>query len=93
MSELLTIEAAVRTTTGKEYNKKLRRNGKIPAVLVEKGQSISLELNPKLLAKIYKRGKKFLLSVDGKTRPVTITELQIDRIRRSALHIDLAPVE
>lgn len=93
MSELLTIEGTVRSTTGKEYARKLRRNGKIPAVLVEKGKSTSIELNPKLLAKVYKHGKKFLLDLEGKTRPVVITDLQIHRIKRHALHIDLAPAE
>ena len=89
MSELLTIEGNIRTTKGKEANRKLRRAGKIPAVLLEKGKATSLELNPKLLPKAYKSGKKFLLSLNGTTRPVIVQELQIDRVKRLPLHVDL----
>jgi large subunit ribosomal protein L25 len=93
MSELLTIEASLRTVTGKEYAKKLRRDGKVPAVLLEKGKATSLELSPKLLPKIYKHGRKFLMNLGGVTRPVLIKDLQIDPVKRLALHLDLVYVD
>lgn len=93
MSELLTIEASLRTVTGKTYTRKLRKAGMLPAVLLEQGKATSLELNPKLLPKIYKFGKKFNLSFNGQVRPVFIQELQFDRIKRSPLHIDLVYVD
>lgn len=86
----VTIEAQVRTGTGKSYTNKLRRAGKIPAVLLETGKATNLELDPKLLPKAWKLGgRKFNMVLDGKTIPVKIQELQVDPVKRHALHVDL----
>ena len=90
---LVTIEAAARTATGKGSNRKLRAKGKIPAVLYDKGKAQSLELDPKLLPKAWTGSKKFNLSMSGHTRIVKIQELQIEPVRRLALHVDLVPVD
>jgi large subunit ribosomal protein L25 len=90
--QYLTIEATTRTTGGKGAARKMRRAGKIPAVLNSKGSSTKLELDPKLLSKSWQlNDRKFNLSHEGKTQLVKITELQIDPVKRLALHIDLAP--
>lgn len=92
MSEQMsvTIEATLRTGTGKTYTNKLRRAGKIPAVLLESGKATNLELDPKLLPKAWKLGgRKFNMVLDGKTVPVKIQELQVDPVKRHALHVDL----
>jgi len=86
----VTIEAQVRTGSGKSYTNKLRRAGKIPAVLLETGKATNLELDPKLLPKAWKLGgRKFNMVLDGKTIPVKIQELQVDPVKRHALHVDL----
>ncbi len=86
----VTIEAALRTGTGKSYTRKLRTSGKIPAVLLENGKSTVLELDPKLLPKAWKSGgRKFDLVLDGKTFAVKMQELQIDPCKRTAIHVDL----
>lgn len=87
--EMVTIEAASRKETGKGYARKLRKKDMIPAVLLDKGQSTLLELNPKLLSKAYQGGKKFNLKFNGKTSVVEVKELQIDVVKRLPLHIDL----
>ena len=92
MSEQMsvTIEATLRTGTGKTYTNKLRKAGKIPAVLLESGKATNLELDPKLLPKAWKLGgRKFNMVLDGKTVPVKIQELQVDPVKRHALHVDL----
>ncbi len=86
---LVTIEAVLRAKTGKEYARKLRNHGKIPANLMEKGKSTCLELDPKWLGKAYKEGKQFNLVLDGATKLVKIHEICIDPIKRVALHVDL----
>ncbi|MEN9834251.1 MAG: Ribosomal L25p family [Pseudomonadota bacterium] len=89
----VSIEATLRTGLGKSYTRKLRRNGKVPAILNSKGQSTMLELDPKLLSKAWRDcDKQFDLLVDGKSQRVRITELQIDPVKRLALHVDLAPL-
>ena len=86
----VTIEATLRTGTGKSYTHKLRKAGKIPAVMLDAGKATNLELDPKLLPKAWKfGGRKFNLVLDGKTIPVKIQELQVDPVRRHALHVDL----
>lgn len=93
MSEQLTIEATKRTGTGKSYTRKLRTAGKVPAVLLEKGKSTLLELDPKLLSKAWKNNdRKFSMVLDGKTTVVKIQELQIDPVKRHCLHVDLMSV-
>ena len=92
MSEttMVTIEANLRTETGKSYTRKLRKAGKIPAVMLEAGKATNLELDPKLLPKAWKLGgRKFNMTLDGKTIPVKIQELQVDPVKRHALHVDL----
>jgi ribosomal protein L25 (general stress protein Ctc) len=86
----VTIEAAHRTGTGKSYTHKLRNSGKIPAVMLEKGKATNLELDPKLLPKAWKfGGRQFDMVLDGKTIAVKIQELQLDPVKRTALHVDL----
>lgn len=92
MSDLVnvSIEAALRTGTGKSYTRKLRNAGKIPAVMLEAGKATNLELDPKLLSKAWKSGgRKFDLVLGGKTIAVKIQELQLDPVKRTALHVDL----
>ncbi|MFW7378161.1 MAG: hypothetical protein ACOH5I_05090 [Oligoflexus sp.] len=86
---LITIEASVRKDIGKSNNRKLRRSGKIPAVLMEKGRSTLLELDPKWLHRAYQGGKQFNLSLNGETKLVKIQEVQIHPIKRHPLHVDL----
>ncbi len=86
----LVIEASERKETGKGYSRKLRRSGKIPANLLGKAKSTPLELNPKLLSKAWQsEGRKFQLKLDSGVKEVTIKELQIHPVKRTAIHVDL----
>ena len=89
----VTIEAVKRQGAGKTAVRKLRREGRIPAVLNHKGQSTLIEFDPKLLSKAWKADRQFNLTLEGKTTRVSITELQLDPVKRLALHVDLAYVE
>jgi ribosomal protein L25 (general stress protein Ctc) len=91
---LLTIEGFERTLTGKSANRKLRKAGRLPAVLLDSGKSTLLEINPKLLGKAYKsHDKKFNLEFKGQVKTVRVQELHIDSIKRTPLHIDLMYVK
>lgn len=92
-TNIVTIEATKREKSGKGYARKLRRGGKIPANLLNKGQSIPIELDPKLLSKAWKADKKFNLTFNGATKAVVISELQVDRVKRAPLHVDLMYTE
>ena len=90
--ELVKIEASPREVTGKSHIRKLRKSGRIPGVLMDKGKSIMLEFDPKWLGKAYKNGRQFELTFQGVTRVVKVVELQVDPVKRTALHVDLVYV-
>ena len=89
MSDLVTITAIKRESTGKGYARKLRAKGMIPGNLIGKGQSISIELDPKWLPRAWSTGKKFTMDLDGKQSPVVIHELQYHPVKRFVQHVDL----
>ena len=91
-NEEIIIEASKRDGSGKEYARKLRAAGKIPAVLNHKGSSTKIELNPKFLSKAWLRDKTFTLDLAGEQKQVLIKELQLDPAKRRALHVDLTYV-
>ena len=87
---MITIEATLREARGKGNSRKLRREGKIPANILDAGKSTPIELNPKYLPKAYKdNDKKFNLKLGNDEKAVVIKELQIDPVRRTAIHVDL----
>ncbi|MBF0440500.1 MAG: hypothetical protein HQK54_01220 [Oligoflexales bacterium] len=87
---LIDIEANLRKGTGKGIARKLRNNGKIPANLMDKGKSTSIELSSKLLDRAYaSKERKFNLLLNGESKVVYIKELQIDAVKRIPLHVDL----
>jgi ribosomal protein L25 (general stress protein Ctc) len=88
----VTIEAAKRTGAGKSALSKIRRAGRMPGVLNHQGKSQLIDFDPKLLSKAWQAGKEFNLTLDGQTKRVRITELQLDPVRRIALHVDLTYV-
>ena len=89
-SELVTIEATVREKTGKGYNRKIRVEGRIPGVILDKGKATSIELNAKWLHKAYQaEGRRFNLSLNGESKVVFIKDLQINAVKRMPLHVDL----
>lgn len=91
--EPVVIEGKTRTETGKSFNRKLRRAGRLPAILNTQGKSTLLDIDPKWLSRAWRDGgKQFKLDLNGKTTMVKIVELQLDPVKRVALHVDLAPL-
>ncbi|MEZ4742569.1 MAG: hypothetical protein R3B45_08990 [Bdellovibrionota bacterium] len=90
MSELVTISANKREQTGKGYCRKLRSRGLIPANIIGgKSGSVPIELDPKWLSKAWKMDRQFNLEFEGATKLVKIQELQLNAVKRSAVHVDL----
>lgn len=90
---LVTIEGFAREGRGKSYTRKARKAGRVPGVLNCKGKSLVLEIEPKLLSKAWQNDRQFNLSMNGVTKKVKITELQLHPVKRVALHVDLTDVE
>lgn len=94
----MTVE--VREGSGKGVARKLRRGGKVPAVLYSKGDCLLLTLNLLSLSKIFHSasGENALLSlkIEGakkkSERTALIRDLQRDPITGQLLHVDLFEV-
>lgn len=91
MSALITIKGRLRKEDeqGKNYCRRLRLQGEVPANLMDKTKSTPIALEAKLLSSAWKNGKTFQLDLDGGVRAVIIKELQIDAVKRDAVHVDL----
>ena len=89
MSEKITIQGSFRKEHGKGYCRRLRAQGKVPGNILNKAKAVSIELEAKLLSKAWKAGKTFTLNMDGENLSVRIHELQINPIKRTAVHVDL----
>jgi large subunit ribosomal protein L25 len=88
-TELISIEGSKRDIKGKGAARKLRANGKVPANILQAGKATSITLDPKWLSRAWQNGKTFNLVLDGETKEVRMHELQIDPVKRTALHVDL----
>ena len=93
--ENISLTASKRTVTGKAVEK-LRKTGKLPAVLYgHKVALAQLELNARDFAKVFKQaGESTLidLTVDGKSQPVLIQEVQNHYLNGQPIHVDFYAV-
>ncbi|MCI0413152.1 50S ribosomal protein L25/general stress protein Ctc [bacterium] len=94
----IVIESSVRETRGKGSNRKLRRSGKIPAILYgHKNENVSLEVDPKDIFKILHSDSGentiFGLNVPGRERlNCLIKEYQLEPVSHILLHADFYEV-
>ncbi|HYW33054.1 MAG TPA: 50S ribosomal protein L25 [Gemmatimonas sp.] len=88
-----TLNAAVRTETGKGAARKIRQSGSIPAVIYGHGREPqSLVMNTRetdrLLARITPGATVIELNIDGKVARSLIREIQRHPFKRTIVHID-----
>lgn len=97
MAEQQVIDAEIRdpSQTGKNEARRLRRAGKVPAVLYgSNAATVPLTLQPRQVASMLRsqsgRNTIFSLRVkDGETVQAMLVETQRDPVRESLLHVDL----
>lgn len=93
-----TLQAEKRETKGKNEARRLRAQGRIPAVLYggEKGKAVDISVDPKQLLRILhsESGANTLigLDLDGGTTRVLVKEYQLDPIKHKLLHADFYQV-
>jgi len=101
MKQEVILNVKKRETRTKGTVKKLRRGGKIPAVLYGKGEkNASLVLDAKeFLREIVhaERGENVIVSLrvegaDSKPKNAIIKEIQIDPVKRNVIHVDFCEV-
>lgn len=92
--ETTTLQAEVRESRGKGPARRLRAQGKVPAVFYGPGvEPTPLTLSPRELTKALRgeRGRNvvFKLSVGGKDELAMVRDLMTDPVTHELLHIDL----
>ncbi len=91
MSEIAKLTVHARTTTGTRAAKRLRKDGKIPAVVYGHKEAVvqiavdAVELNRAIRVL---HARTFRLEINGKTDTVLIKELQWDHLGSEMVHVD-----
>lgn len=96
----VTLEVERRETTGKEVAKKLRREGRVPAVVYGAHRDpVAITVDRKAVSELIQKGEHgirsvFLLKMAGtdQQRHAMIKEVTIDPISRKMMHIDFVRV-
>lgn len=86
------LEASTRTAG---RNSALRHEGRLPAVVYNKGLNLSVALEAKAFDRVFReQGTSSLidLEVDGEVHQVLVREVQMDKRRRVPLHVDFYAV-
>lgn len=93
------IEAQKREKTGKSGNRKLRENGRVPAVLYGRDlESVNLQVNRRDIRALLKEGalKNVLVNLElegeSESRPVLIKDADIHPVKSELLHVDFHQV-
>ena len=93
------MSASVRTSAGKGAMRRLRAEGKTPAVVYGSGgEALKLQLDTKtLMAKLlafYRRNTLVTLEIDDKQQKnVVIGEVQTDPVRDTLIHVDFLEID
>src|SRR5688500_19995366 len=97
----VTLEVSKREATGKEIAKKLRRDGKVPAVVYGgHREPVAIEVDRKSVSELIQKSEHgvrsvFLLKMAGtdQTRHAMIKDITIDPISRKMTHIDFVRIQ
>ncbi|HLY10085.1 MAG TPA: 50S ribosomal protein L25 [Planctomycetota bacterium] len=94
MAEQFTIGAEKREALGTRVSRRLRKSGKIPAVLARKGEDpLHLQVDAKEFAQLVKKHARIinLTHPAGKDK-VFIKEVQYDHLDEHAIHVDFTRI-
>jgi large subunit ribosomal protein L25 len=92
----LTIQR--REGTGKQRARRLRREGRVPAIMYGGGEPVTIAVDPREIARImhgHEGGTQLLrvsLSDSGDSRMVIIRDMQLDPVSERIIHVDLQEV-
>jgi large subunit ribosomal protein L25 len=95
MAETMVLDAQPRTQYGSRHAAKLRKGGKVPAVLYgHKEATVALALDRDDLTKAIRKGARVLdLKTDGGTQKALISEIQWDHLGVDLVHVDFKRVD
>jgi large subunit ribosomal protein L25 len=93
----LTVDAEIRQEFGKNANRRMRANGRVPAIVYGRGlDSVAVSVDPKDLERILHseagHNTIFKLAFEGDAKDVLIRDYQVDPVREEFLHADFQTV-
>lgn len=94
--EIPTLESQPREHLGTRYSARLRKEGRLPAVVYgHKQENVAISLDYReLVDLLHENAHLIKITLDGgKTEPCLIKEVQWDHLGRQIIHIDLARVD
>lgn len=95
MEKGLLLKAEIRKNTGSSEAAKVRKSGRIPAVVYgHKEETVAISLDAHSLIEGLHHGHRVMdVEIDGKQQKMIIKDLQYDHYGREILHVDLMRVD
>jgi len=93
--ERLSVQAEPRSKTRTRESRRLRRAGRVPAVVYGTDEPVSISLDVQDVKRLFRHASEstiISLHADGNKRDVLIKDYQIDRVTDKMLHIDFLEV-
>jgi large subunit ribosomal protein L25 len=89
------IKAEIRNKLGKQYSKKIRKEGKVPGIFyMKKSEPIPFECNVRELKDIGRYGTRIItVTLNDKTVDGLLREIQYDPVNDDILHIDVMGID
>jgi large subunit ribosomal protein L25 len=95
MSKTLTLEAKTREHTGSKASARVRKDGRIPAIVYGHGQDpLAVSLDAHDFVEGLHHGHRLMdIKIDGKPQKMLVKDLQYDHLGRDILHVDLMRID
>ncbi len=91
------LDAEERTQLGSSATRRLRREGKVPGVLYQKGETgISFALPERALREVFHGERNTVIDLTiggGASRPALLKDFQVHPVRDQVMHVDLQQVD
>ena len=95
MAKTLVLKAEVRENTGSKEAEKLRKQGKIPAIVYgHKQEPLAISLNSHSFVEGLHHGHRVMdIDVGSKKETIMVKDIQYDHLGKDIIHIDLIRVD
>lgn len=93
--QTITLKATKRENSGKKFNKKLRKEGRVPGVLYgDKGENVLFSITEKELKKVIYTNKVYIINLDveGEVYSCIKKDAQFHPVTDITLHVDFLRV-
>jgi large subunit ribosomal protein L25 len=95
MNDTLSLEAKTREHTGSSASARVRKEGRIPAIVYGHGQEpVAISLDAHDFVEGLHHGHRLMdIAIDGKAQKMLVKDLQYDHLGRDIVHADLMRVD